>query len=105
MWSRGWRDKIWAAIDEKKPWDLVIVGGGITGAGILAGATRIGLRALLVEAQDFASGTSSRSTKLVHGGLRYLRQGQIRVTRESVIERERLMREARGLVQPLGFWF
>jgi glycerol-3-phosphate dehydrogenase len=104
MWSRGWRDKIWAAIDEKKPWDLVIVGGGITGAGILAEATRIGLRALLVEAQDFASGTSSRSTKLVHGGLRYLRQGQIGVTRESVVERERLMKEARGLVQPLGFW-
>ncbi len=81
-----------------------MVGGGITGAGILAEAARIGLKTLLVEAQDFASGTSSRSTKLVHGGLRYLRQGQIRVTRESVVERERLMKEARGLVQPLGFW-
>ena len=81
-----------------------MVGGGITGAGIVAEAARIGLKVLLVEAQDFASGTSSRSTKLVHGGLRYLRQGQIRVTRESVVERERLMQEARGLVQPLGFW-
>ena len=85
-------------------WDLIVVGGGITGAGILAEAARIGLKTLLVEAQDFASGTSSRSTKLVHGGLRYLRQGQIRVTRESVVERERLMKEARGLVAPLGFW-
>src|SRR6202042_1119208 len=69
----------------------------------VAEAARIGLRALLVEAKDFASGTSSRSTKLVHGGLRYLRQGQIGVTRESVVERERLMKEARGLVSPLGF--
>ena len=108
MWSRGWRDKVWSGLNEgAKPgasWDVIVVGGGITGAGIVAEAARIGLRALLVEAQDFASGTSSRSTKLVHGGLRYLRQGQLRVTRESVVERERLVQEARGLVQPLGFW-
>ena len=102
MWAVGWRDEVWSRLDSK--WDLIVVGGGITGAGILAEAARIGLKTLLVEAQDFASGTSSRSTKLVHGGLRYLRQGQIRVTRESVVERERLMREARGLVEPLGFW-
>ena len=102
MWAREWRDEVWNRLDTK--WDLIVVGGGITGAGILAEAARIGLKTLLVEAQDFASGTSSRSTKLVHGGLRYLRQGQIRVTRESVVERERLMKEARGLVAPLGFW-
>jgi glycerol-3-phosphate dehydrogenase len=102
MWSRGYRDEVWSRLDE--PWDLIVVGGGITGAGILAEAARAGLKALLVEAQDFASGTSSRSTKLVHGGLRYLRQGQFRVTRESVLERERLVREASGLVVPLGFW-
>src|SRR5258706_12577259 len=102
MWSRGWRDEVWGRLDE--PWDVLIVGGGITGAGILAEAARMGLRALLVEGQDFASGTSSRSTKLVHGGLRYLRQGRIGLTRESVRERERLMKEARGLVNPLGFW-
>src|SRR5271170_5631346 len=101
MWARGWRDEVWGRLDSK--WDLIVVGGGITGAGILAEAARIGLKTLLVEAQDFASGTSSRSTKLVHGGLRYLRQGQIRVTRESVVERERLMKEAHGLVAPLGF--
>lgn len=83
---------------------MVIVGGGITGAGILAEAARMGKKALLVEVRDFSSGTSSRSTKLVHGGLRYLRQGQVKVTRESVIERERLLREAKGLVTPLGFY-
>jgi glycerol-3-phosphate dehydrogenase len=110
MWSRGWRDGVWSKLvdgeksKKDKAWDVIVVGGGITGAGIVAEAARIGLKALLVEAQDFASGTSSRSTKLVHGGLRYLRQGQLRVTRESVVERERLMQEARGLVQPLGFW-
>jgi glycerol-3-phosphate dehydrogenase len=104
MWSprNGWRDEIWSRLDQ--PWDMIIVGGGITGAGILAEAARMGKRALLVEARDFSSGTSSRSTKLVHGGLRYLRQGQVKVTRESVIERERLLREAKGLVTPLGFY-
>jgi glycerol-3-phosphate dehydrogenase len=105
MWSRGWRDEVWKGLSGSKvPWDLIVVGGGITGAGIVAEAARTGLKVLLVEAQDFASGTSSRSTKLVHGGLRYLREGQLRVTRESVVERERLVQEARGLVMPLGFW-
>ncbi len=102
MWPRGFRDEVFGRLDQ--PWDLIVVGGGITGAGILAEATRMGKRALLVEARDFSSGTSSRSTKLVHGGLRYLRQGQVKVTRESVIERERLLREAKGLVTPLGFY-
>jgi len=95
------RDCIWSNLDTL--WDVVIVGGGITGAGILREASRAGLKALLVEANDFASGTSSRSTKLVHGGLRYLQNGQIRLTFESVRERERLMNEGRGLVTPLGF--
>jgi glycerol-3-phosphate dehydrogenase len=101
MWLKGFRDEIWSRLDQ--PWDLIIVGGGITGAGILGEAVRHGKRALLVEAQDFSSGTSSRSTKLVHGGLRYLRQGQFLVTRKSVRERERLMQEGAGLVNPLGF--
>ena len=101
MWHRGWRDQIWAQLDG--PWDLIVVGGGITGAGILREATRAGLRALLVEAQDFASGTSSRSAKLVHGGLRYLRNAQIRLTLESVREREYLLKQGRGLINPLGF--
>ena len=60
-----------------REWDLLIVGGGITGAGILLEASRRGLAALLVEQKDFAWGTSSRSSKLVHGGLRYLQQGRL----------------------------
>ncbi len=101
MWLKGFRDEIWSRLDQ--PWDVIVIGGGITGAGILGEAVRHGKKCLLVEAQDFASGTSSRSTKLVHGGLRYLRQGQFLVTRKSVRERERLMQEGVGLVNPLGF--
>jgi glycerol-3-phosphate dehydrogenase len=100
MWTKGWRDSIWAGLDQ--PWDLIVIGGGITGAGILREARRAGLRVLLVEAHDFASGTSSRSSKLVHGGFRYLKNAQIRLTLESVRERERLLKEGRGLVNPLG---
>ncbi|MBX3192182.1 MAG: glycerol-3-phosphate dehydrogenase/oxidase [Labilithrix sp.] len=107
MWPRGHRDEVWKKLSEtrsgKSPWDLIVIGGGITGAGILGEAARHGKKALLVEAQDFASGTSSRSTKLVHGGLRYLRQGQFLLTRKSVRERETLMNEGKGLVDPLGF--
>jgi glycerol-3-phosphate dehydrogenase len=101
MWLKGFRDEIWSRLDQK--WDLVVIGGGITGAGILGEAARHGKKVLLLEAQDFSSGTSSRSTKLVHGGLRYLRQGQFLLTRKSVRERERLMDEGVGLINPLGF--
>ncbi|MGD8814631.1 MAG: FAD-dependent oxidoreductase, partial [Anaerolineales bacterium] len=101
MWDRGWRDRIWSQLDQR--WDLIVIGGGITGSAILREASRAGLKALLVEAEDFASGTSSRSSKLVHGGFRYLSNGQLRLTYESVRERERLLREGRGLVNPLGF--
>jgi glycerol-3-phosphate dehydrogenase len=101
MWDRDSRSATWQQLSE--PWDVVIVGGGITGAGVLHQAVQQGLRAVLVEAKDFAYGTSSRSTKLVHGGLRYLRQAQFKVTHESLRERERLMREAPGLVNDLGF--
>lgn len=100
MWQRGWRDRVWRDLDQK--WDLIVIGGGITGAGILREASRAGLRALLVEGHDFASGTSSRSSKLVHGGLRYLSNLQIKVTLDSVRERDRLLREGRGLIEPLG---
>jgi len=84
-------------------WDLIIIGGGITGAGILREAVRYGLRTLLLEQKDFAWGTSSRSSKLVHGGLRYLKQGRFLLTRSAVKEREALLREAPGLVDPLKF--
>lgn len=97
----AWRDRAWARLRD--PWDIVVVGGGVTGAGILRVAGRLGLRALLVEQRDIAWGTSSRSSKLVHGGLRYLKQFQVRLVYESVRERERLMREAPGLVDELGF--
>jgi glycerol-3-phosphate dehydrogenase len=86
-------------------WDLLVIGGGITGAGILLEASRRGLRSLLVEQRDFAWGTSSRSSKLVHGGLRYLAEGRFGLTRESVREREALLRDAPGLVEPQGFAF
>ncbi len=100
-WAAGWRSDTWDKLHE--PWDVVVIGGGITGAGILALAARMGLAVLLLEQNDFASGTSSRSSKLVHGGLRYLRHIQLRLTWESVHERQRLLTTAPGLVTPLNF--
>ena len=84
-------------------WDLVVIGGGITGAGILRDATNMGLQALLVEQKDFAWGTSSRSSKLIHGGLRYLKEGHFFLTKMAVEEREHLLKEFPGLVEPLEF--
>lgn len=83
--------------------DLLIIGGGVTGAGIAREAARLSLATLLVDAGDFAGGTSSMSSKLVHGGLRYLKTGEWRLTLESVRERQRLLAEAPGLVDRLGF--
>lgn len=85
--------------------DLVVIGGGITGAGIFRDAVLRGLKTALVERDDFASGTSSRSSKLVHGGLRYLEQYRFGLVYESTQERARLMTLARHLVRPLGFLF
>jgi glycerol-3-phosphate dehydrogenase len=101
MWENNWRQSIWQSIGG--PWELLIIGGGITGAGILREATRLGLHALLVEQRDFAWGTSSRSSKLVHGGFRYLKEGKLWLTRNSVHEREQLLQEGPGLIDPLGF--
>ncbi len=84
-------------------YDVLIVGGGITGAGVFREACRAGVRVLLVEARDYASGTSSWSSKLVHGGLRYLKSGDLRLTAESVRERQRLLHEAPDVVEPLQF--
>lgn len=86
------------AVLAEENWDLVIIGGGITGAGLLLEAARRGLRVLLVEQRDFAWGTSSRSSKMVHGGLRYLAQGDFTLTRHSLLERERLIRDLPELV-------
>ena len=83
--------------------DILVVGGGIAGAGVALEAARRGLAVMLVEARDFAWGSSSRSSKLVHGGLRYLREGAFGLTRESVRERGRLLQDAPGLVEPQRF--
>jgi len=91
-------------IDLETKWDVIVIGGGITGAGIFREAVRADLKTLLLEQKDFAWGTSSRSSKLVHGGLRYLKEGRFFLTRDAVRERERLLAEARGLVTPMGFW-
>ena len=101
MWTQGWRESLWSQLDQE--FDLIVIGGGITGAGILREAARAGLKAVLFEQGDFASGTSSRSSKLVHGGLRYLKNAQIQLTYESVHEREHLLKEGRGLITPLPF--
>jgi len=103
MWRKGWREQTWSDLDQ--PWDLIIIGGGITGAGVLRHAVAAGLKTLLVEANDFSSGTSSRSSKLIHGGLRYIINKQYKVTQESVRERERMIKEAPHLVTKLGFLF
>ena len=88
---------------SNRDWDIIVVGGGITGAGILREAARLGLKALLLERNDFASGTSSHSSKLIHGGLRYIAQGQVRLMRESVHARSQLLRDGAPLVKPLGY--
>ena len=80
--------------------DLVVVGGGITGAGIARHAAQAGLTVLLLEAEDFAAGTSSRSTKLIHGGLRYLAMGDIALVREGALERKSVGRMAPHLTEP-----
>ncbi len=90
---------------ERDGVDLLVVGGGIVGAGVLRDAATRGLRALLVERNDFASGTSSRSSKMVHGGIRYLAHGHLAITREACRERDLLMRMNPNLVKPLPFLF
>jgi len=101
-WNAAWREQ---ALPEfaKQPWDLLVIGGGINGAGILREAARQGFKCLLLEQRDFAFGTSSRSSKMVHGGLRYIAKGDWRLTRDAVRERERLLKEAPGLIEPLPY--
>src|SRR5580698_2949495 len=83
--------------------DVLVVGGGITGAGVALDAASRGLTTALVEKDDFASGTSSKSSKLVHGGLRYLQQHEYRLVYENLAERQRLLDNAPHLVAPLPF--
>jgi glycerol-3-phosphate dehydrogenase len=91
------------ALDRSEPWDLIIIGGGASGVGAALDAAVRGLSVVLLEATDFGKGTSSRSTKLIHGGVRYLQQGNVSLVRESLCERSRLLRNAPHLVHPLEF--
>jgi glycerol-3-phosphate dehydrogenase len=88
---------------QSEPWDMVIIGGGATGAGIAVDAASRGYDVLLLEQSDFGKGTSSRSTKLVHGGVRYLEQGNISLVMEALKERGLLRQNAPHLVRDMGF--
>ena len=89
-----------AATEE---FDVCIIGGGITGAGLLANATERGWKAVLLEKNDFASGTSSRSSKMIHGGVRYLRYLQINLVREALQERGHILHMFPHLVKRIPF--
>ena len=97
------RQQALSPLSRTEPWDILIVGGGITGAGIAREAARRGLQVLLIEQKDFAWGTSSRSSKMVHGGLRYIASGDYKTTLLSVRERERMLDEAQGLVNEMHY--
>ncbi|HEY2320491.1 MAG TPA: glycerol-3-phosphate dehydrogenase/oxidase [Solirubrobacteraceae bacterium] len=96
------RDEALAALTEH-PYDVLVIGGGITGAGVALDAASRGYSVALVEQADFASGTSSRSSKLVHGGLRYLQNFDLGLVREALLERQLMVRLAPHLVRPLPF--
>ena len=98
------RDEMWGRLDRGgQPWDMVVVGGGATGVGVAVDAASRGYDVLLLEASDFGKGTSSRSTKLVHGGVRYLRQGNVPLVMEALRERGILRRNAPHLVSDREF--
>jgi glycerol-3-phosphate dehydrogenase len=90
---------------EGQHFHVVVIGGGINGVAVARECARAGKRTLLVEQNDFASGVTSRSTRIIHGGLRYLEHGEVDLVRESVRERERLLSESSHLVHPVQFLF
>ena len=97
------RAELLARLAEDRTYDIAVVGGGATGLGVALDAAARGLSVVLVESHDFAKGTSSRSTKLVHGGVRYLAQGNISLVREALHERTTLLHNAPHIAQPLAF--
>ena len=97
------RDAMREALASGETFDLAIVGGGATGLGCAVDAAARGYRTCLVEREDFGAGTSSRSTKLVHGGVRYLARGDVRLVREALRERGRLLRNAPHVVSTRAF--
>ena len=96
--------KCWRGFAERTTaWDVIVIGGGATGAGVAVDAATRGFSVLLLEREDFAKGTSSRSTKLVHGGVRYLEQGNIPLVMEALKERGLLRQNAPHLVHDVPF--
>src|SRR6187455_1479173 len=88
---------------ERDPWDVLVVGGGASGLGVAVDSASRGYRTLLLEQHDFAKGTSSRSTKLIHGGVRYLRQGNIKLVYGALHERDILSKNAAHIVKTQSF--
>lgn len=103
MFHPHWRQQALSHLNDG--FDLIVIGGGITGCGIFMDAAQRGLRVLLIERHDIASGTSSRSSKLIHGGLRYLRQMQFRITRLACRERDRMLALNPDLVHAIRFLY
>ncbi|MFM7063007.1 MAG: FAD-dependent oxidoreductase, partial [Actinomycetes bacterium] len=101
MTSRAFERSASLAALRDETFDLVVIGGGVTGAGVALDAAARGLRTALVERDDFASGTSSKSSKLVHGGLRYLQQKEVGLVYEALAERQVLRKTAPHLVRVL----
>lgn len=103
MTGMGHREHHWARLNEVEHWDMIVIGGGATGLGIALHAAASGMQTILFERGDFAQGTSSRSTKLIHGGVRYLQQGNIKLVKEALRERGLLMQNAPHLVNNMKF--
>ena len=97
------RDEMLTRLDDTELWDIIIIGGGATGLGTAVDAALRGYKTVLLEQCDFAKGTSSRSTKLVHGGVRYLKQGNIALVLEALRERGLLIQNAPHLVHSQSF--
>jgi glycerol-3-phosphate dehydrogenase len=97
------RESILEGLKSTKKWDVIIIGGGATGLGIALDSVTRGYKTLLLEQVDFAKGTSSRSTKLVHGGVRYLAQGDIGLVKEALHERGLMLKNAAHLVKNQSF--